>query len=227
MKGGIWATRSVTNCEAGSTVMDAHGLLIPAPARFPSSAGTHGFKPLADWVHAQGLKFGLHIVRGIPNRRSRPTRPLPDPPFRAVEAADTARHRAAGTMATTVSATTRPDRPITIPCWRSMPVGGWISSKSIASPTIPTRPVEIRQIAAAIRRTGRPIVLSLSPGPTQPAHAAEISEYAQMWRISNDVWDSWRFVHSLPKATISRWACWISSSGCDTLDRTGPRRSLA
>src|SRR5579872_7150551 len=43
--------------------LDAHGLLIPAAARFPSSTGDRGFKPLADWVHAQGLKFGLHIVR--------------------------------------------------------------------------------------------------------------------------------------------------------------------
>ena len=31
----------------------------------------------------------------------------------------------------------------------------------------PYRPTEIRQIAEAIRKTGRPIVLSLSPGPTQ------------------------------------------------------------
>ena len=64
----------------------------------------------------------------------------------------------------------------------------------------PYKASEIRQIAAAIRKTGRPIVLSLSPGPTQPEHAAEIRQYAQMWRISNDVWDSWRFVHEPPNS---------------------------
>jgi hypothetical protein len=42
-------------------------------------------------------------------------------------------------------------------------------------------------------------VLSLSPGPTQPEHAAEIRQHAQMWRISNDVWDRWHFVHEPPK----------------------------
>jgi len=63
----------------------------------------------------------------------------------------------------------------------------------------PYKPSEIRQIAAAIHKTGRPIVLSLSPGPTQPAHAAEIRQYAQMWRISNDIWDRWHFVHDPPK----------------------------
>ena len=48
-------------------------------------------------------------------------------------------------------------------------------------------------IAAAIAKSGRAIVLSLSPGPTQLEHAAEISRYAQMWRISNDIWDGWHF----------------------------------
>jgi hypothetical protein len=62
----------------------------------------------------------------------------------------------------------------------------------------PYRISEIRQIAAAIKKTGRPIVLSLSPGPTQLSHAAEIRQYGQMWRISNDVWDGWTFVHEHP-----------------------------
>ena len=44
---------------------DANGILIPAPERFPSAANGAGFKPLADWVHAKGLKFGIHIVRGF------------------------------------------------------------------------------------------------------------------------------------------------------------------
>ena len=42
------------------------GRYMPAVNRFPSAAGGKGFRPLADWVHSQGLKFGIHIVRGIP-----------------------------------------------------------------------------------------------------------------------------------------------------------------
>ena len=57
----------------------------------------------------------------------------------------------------------------------------------------PYRPTEIRQIAEAISKTGRTIVLSLSPGPTQLEHAAEVAEYAQMWRITDDHWDGWTF----------------------------------
>jgi len=46
--------------------MDAHGRLVPHPGKFPSAAGGRGFRPLADYVHGLGLKFGIHIT-------SRPT----------------------------------------------------------------------------------------------------------------------------------------------------------
>jgi alpha-galactosidase len=46
--------------------LDEFGRLLPDPVKFPSSAGGKGFKPLADYIHSLGLKFGLHILRGIP-----------------------------------------------------------------------------------------------------------------------------------------------------------------
>ena len=178
--------------------LDAQGLLVPAAGRFPSSGGDRGFKPLADWVHARGLKFGLHIVRGIPKQAVEANSPIGGSTFHAVDAADTAdlcgwddgnygvRDNAAGQAYY--------DSMLSL-------YAGWgldfIKVDCIADH--PYKASEIRQIAAAIHKTGRPIVLSLSPGPTQPAHAAEIRRYAQMWRISNDIWDSWSFVHQPPK----------------------------
>ena len=47
-------------------VMDEWGRLLPAPNRFPSAAGTPGFKPLGAYIHGKGLKFGVHLLRGIP-----------------------------------------------------------------------------------------------------------------------------------------------------------------
>ena len=46
--------------------MDGWGRLMPAENRFPSAAGGKGFKPLADYIHSLGLKFGIHIMRGLP-----------------------------------------------------------------------------------------------------------------------------------------------------------------
>jgi hypothetical protein len=46
--------------------IDPYGRFVPAPNRFPSAAGGKGFKPLADYMHARGLKFGIHLMRGVP-----------------------------------------------------------------------------------------------------------------------------------------------------------------
>ena len=50
----------------GDDEMDEYGRFIPSPSRFPSSKNGAGFKPLADYCHSLGLKFGIHIMRGIP-----------------------------------------------------------------------------------------------------------------------------------------------------------------
>lgn len=47
-------------------VLDQYGRYLPAVNRFPSAANGKGFKALADSIHAKGLKFGIHIMRGIP-----------------------------------------------------------------------------------------------------------------------------------------------------------------
>jgi alpha-galactosidase len=182
------------NLEARKYVWNRNGLLIPDSERFPSAANGAGFKPLADWVHAQGLRFGIHIVRGIPRQVVAANLPIAGTQFTAADAADT-----------------------TSPCpwdegnWgvKDNPAGqayydsllrlyaSWgvdfLKVDCIANR--PYRPTEIRQIAEAIRKTGRPIVLSLSPGPTALEHAAEVAKYAQMWRIADDHWDGWTFAH--------------------------------
>lgn len=46
--------------------MDEFGRQLPAENRFPSAKTGAGFRPLADYIHSLGLKFGIHIMRGIP-----------------------------------------------------------------------------------------------------------------------------------------------------------------
>jgi len=169
---------------------DRNGLLYPVAARFPSSANNAGFKQLANWVHSLGLKFGIHIVRGIPKEVVDRNLPIAGSSFHATEAAD---------------------RDATCP-WNDANYGvadnaagqayydsmlkryadwGIDFIKVDCISDHPWRPTEIRQVAEAIRKTGRPIVLSLSPGPTNLSHADEVAQYAQMWRITDDHWDVW------------------------------------
>ena len=68
--------------------MDEYGRLMPAVNRFPSSANGAGFKPLADYVHGKGLKFGIHIMRGIPRQAVEKNLPIKGTNYHAVDIAD-------------------------------------------------------------------------------------------------------------------------------------------
>ena len=48
--------------------VDANGRLLPAANRFPLTKETRSFKPIGDIIHSKGLKFGLHLMRGIPRQ---------------------------------------------------------------------------------------------------------------------------------------------------------------
>lgn len=171
--------------------IDAYGRYIPAPARFPSSAKDGGFKALSDYVHSLGLKFGIHIVRGIPRQSVSQNLPIEGSAFKAVDAADQSdacpwdptnwgvRDNAAGQA------------------WydslmRQYASWGVDFLKVDCISSHPYKVDEIRMIHRAIEKTGRPIVLSLSPGPTALDNAAAVGAMAQMWRISDDFWDFWK-----------------------------------
>jgi alpha-galactosidase len=180
------------NVAARKYLWDANGVLIPTANRFPSSVNGAGFKPLADWIHAKGLKFGIHIVRGIPRDVVKQNLPIAGTSFHAADAADTTETCPwdEGNYGVKDNAAGQAYYDSMLRKYASWGLD-YIKVDCISDH--PYRITEIKQIAAAIKKTGRPIVLSLSPGPTQLEHAAEVAQYAQMWRIADDHWDQWTF----------------------------------
>ena len=194
--------------------IDANGRYVPVPARFPSAGkampaqmqagvaagGTPyklpmtteatSFKALGDWVHAQGLKFGIHIVRGIPRASVERNLPLAGSAFHAADAADTADACPWDPTNWGVK-----DNDAGQAWYDSLlaQYAGWgvdlIKVDCIAAH--PYKADEIRMIRRAIDQAGRPMVLSLSPGPTALENADEVAQLANMWRISDDFWDVW------------------------------------
>src|SRR5262249_19186271 len=67
--------------------MDEWGRLLPAPNRFPSAA-RGGFRPLADYVHSLGLRFGVHLMRGIPRQAAERRLPIRGTKYTADQIAD-------------------------------------------------------------------------------------------------------------------------------------------
>ncbi|MDH6341377.1 alpha-galactosidase [Parabacteroides sp. PFB2-12] len=178
-------------------VLDEYGRYQPATNRFPSSANGKGFKELADYVHSKGLKFGIHIMRGIPKEAVEKKLPILG---------------AEGVTADQIYSTELQcrwlrdnytvvaDRPGAQEYYNSIfnLYADWgVDFVKIDDITRPYHQPEIELVRNAIDQCGRPIVLSLSPGKTPLEDAEHVREHANMWRMVDDVWDLWRDITHL------------------------------
>lgn len=200
------------NSKTSEYSLDAYGRYTPAPNRFPSSVPDKGFKPLGDYLHSLGLKFGIHILRGIPKKAVEANLPIAGSHFHAADAVE--------------QGETCPWNPDNFGIDAAKPgaqayydsiaklYAGWgvdlIKVDCISSR--PYRGEEIGMLSTALAKTGRPIALSLSPGPAPVEKLDEMCKYAQMWRVSNDIWDLWHSTVEYPQglddqfANLEKWA---------------------
>jgi hypothetical protein len=174
--------------------MDEYGRLFPAVNRFPSSANGAGFKSLADYVHSKGLKFGIHIMRGIPRQAVEKNLSIKGTPFHAADIAD--KDNACrwnpdmwGVDTTKLGSQAYYDSIAEL--YASWGID-FIKADDMGSHLY--QPAEMKALSLAIRKTGRPMLLSISPGPAPLSEAEFFEKYAQMWRISDDFWDDWKLL---------------------------------
>jgi hypothetical protein len=201
------------NKKDAKRLMDANGRYIPAPERFPSAAGGAGFAPLAAYVHSLGLKFGIHVLQGIPKEAVAQNLPIAGSAAHAKDAANVA----AGCvwnpdnydLAVGAAGQAYYDSIVKL-------YAGWgvdlIKIDCIASR--PYKGDEIRMFHEAIMKSGRPIALSLSPGEAPLDETMNLQRYAQQWRISDDTWDLWHSDHPYPQGVndqFPRAARWIAA----------------
>ncbi len=170
---------------------DEWGRYIPATNRFPSSVDGQGFKPLADYVHDLGLKFGIHIMRGIP--KAAVNKKLPVKGTDGITADMIANNDSTCTWL-------RDNMKVD---WRKPGAQEYYNSIfdlyaqwgvdfiKIDDLSRPYHTAEIEMIRKAIDQCGRPIVLSISPGETPIEKVEHVKNHANMWRTVDDFWDNW------------------------------------
>lgn len=197
--------------RAAEFTLDARGRYIPAPNRFP-----RGFAALARYLHGMGLKFGVHLLRGIPREAVRRDLPIAGSRYRAAQAANPADTCSWNTDNYGLRANAA-GQAYDDSVMRQLAAWGvdFIKVDCIASPYDGPG---IAMLHRAILRSGRAMVLSLSPGPAPLAQAAALRRYAQMWRISGDVWDHWGPDPAAPwsqglAGQFARLAAWAPYSG--------------
>jgi hypothetical protein len=190
-------------------VLDQYGRFLPAVNRFPSAAGGKGFKPLANYLHKKGLKFGIHIMRGIPVIAVKQNLPIKGTNVTARDIfSDKDQCSWLRDMYTVV-----PGKPGAQEYYNSLfeLYASWgldfVKIDDLSSPIYFEE--EINMIRKAIDRTGRKIVLSTSPGETPIAHAGHVQKNANMWRTVGDFWDSWQQLKEHFEV-FERWNKWRS-----------------
>lgn len=171
-------------------VLDEYGRFQPAVNRFPSAAGGKGFKPLADYVHSKGLKFGIHIMRGVPVEAVKRNLPIMGSKATAKDIYSTELQcKWLKDMYTVVAG-----REGAQEYYNSLfkLYAGWgIDFIKIDDLSRPYHTGEVEMIRKAIDGCGRKIVLSTSPGETPIASAPHVQQHANMWRTVDDFWDNW------------------------------------
>lgn len=171
--------------------IDNYGRLMPAVNRFPSAANGKGFKPLADYIQSKGLKFGIHIMRGVPVLAVKNNLPVLNT---LIKAKDIYSEKNQCTWLKDMY-TIVPGKKGAQEYYNSIfkLYADWgvdfVKVDDLSSPIYFAE--EIEMIRKAIEKTKRKILLSTSPGETPLANANHVQQHANMWRTVGDFWDNW------------------------------------
>lgn len=186
--------------------IDKYSRVIPAENRFPSSAGGKGFAPLAEYVHSLGLKFGIHIMRGIPRQAVYERTKIKGTDKTAADIAKTDSICAWNTDMYGVD----PAKPGAKEYYDSIfeLYASWgvdfVKCDDIAR-ELPKEESELIMLSNSLKNCGRDMVLSLSPGPALLEKAELYKQVSNMWRITDDFWDNWQLLYNMFER-CEKWA---------------------
>ncbi|MCR4791354.1 MAG: glycoside hydrolase family 27 protein [Lachnospiraceae bacterium] len=177
--------------------MDEYGRLVPAPNRFPSSAGGKGFAPLSEYVHSLGLKFGIHIMRGIPRQAVHKNLPVlgTDKTARDAARSNSICFWNPDMYGAIANETGRAYYDSIFKLYAEWGVD-FIKCDDICR-ELPREEDEMKMLSEALNACGREMVLSLSPGPALLEKAELYKQISNMWRITDDFWDDWKLLYAM------------------------------
>jgi alpha-galactosidase len=188
--------------------MDQYGRMMPAVKKFPSAADGNGFKSLADYIHSKGLKFGIHLMRGIPVLAVKNNCPILGTNFKASEIYSekmqcgwlhdmyTIDYKKGGAQEYYNSIF-------------NLYASWGVDYVKVDDLSKPYHQPEIEFIRKAIDQCSRPMVFSTSPGATPLEKANHVMSNANLWRICDDFWDNWDAL----KPQFARCAKWAPNIG--------------
>lgn len=194
--------------------LDGYGRPWPHPEKYPSSRDGAGFRPLADHVHARGLKFGVHVLRGIPRQAVQHNLPILNSAQRAGDVADKLNicpwvDVMWGLDMSQPGARAYYESVIALLAeWTVdfIKVDDIVGYKQPGQALATYNARDVEAIRQGIDATGRPMIISISPGDcADPAHGSHLEAHTEMARVSCDFWDTWEALRR-QLATAASWA---------------------
>jgi len=175
--GEIWPTDG----DKVHLTIDEFGRFIPSKVYFPD-----GFGAIIEYAHKHGVKFGLHLMRGIPREAVEMNLPVKGTRYSARDIANVNDICSWSVLNYGIDM----DKPGAQEYYNSVLelLAGW-GVDFIKYDDIVHKPREINAVADAIAKTGKKIMLSISPGDDINPEYYETYKRAQMIRISRDIWD--------------------------------------
>ncbi|MBO6108040.1 MAG: glycoside hydrolase family 27 protein [Eubacterium sp.] len=183
----------------GRMEMDEYSRPFPCLTKFPSAAAGEGFGPLASYVHGLGLKFGIHIMRGIPRIAAHMHSKLWNTELTADQIANPYSICEWNPDMYGID----PSKPGAQEYYDSLMelYAGWgvdfIKCDDICRMDAKSARIETEMIHRAIEKCSRDIVLSLSPGPAILEECDFYRENSEMWRVTDDFWDNWDMLRGM------------------------------
>lgn len=161
--------------------INEYGLLQPSKTYFPN-----GLQPIIERCHELGLKFGIHIMRGIPRVSVEKNTPIKGTNYRAQDIVDTTSICKWCPQNYGVDMT-RPGAQAFYDSWIGQ-LADWGVDFIKADDIVPF-PAEVEAVAKAIKNSGRNILLSLSPGGFVDDAQLDFFKLGNMLRVTHDIWD--------------------------------------
>lgn len=190
-------------------VLDQYGRYQPAVNRFPSAANEEGFKKLADYIHSQGLKFGIHIMRGVPKEAVERKLPIKGTNGITADQIYSTELQCEWLRDNYTIVANKQGAQEYYNSIMDLYASWGVDFIKIDDLSRPYHQEEIELIRKAIDQTSRPMVLSTSPGETPINKGYHIRENANMWRMVDDVWDTWGHLTHLMQVAQG-WYSYIS-----------------
>lgn len=167
--------------------VDSYGRWVTDSSRFPSDGNTNGIKVVADYIHHLGMKFGIYVTPGISKQAiSKKTR-IEGTSYSADEIAEPSitekNYNCQGMIRINYQ---KPGAQQFIDSWVNM-LASWGVDYIKLDGTQNSNAPDVKAWSDAIRQSGRPMVLDVTPGKFTRAIAPILMKYANQWVATPDV----------------------------------------